>query len=311
VSTEYKITPRNLGSLELADVCLADFWYLSKLRFHAPFNNFGAAIFNDCQKMQEAMLGYYLEKDGCLPKQFAPFCDVEARVDVNKHWSKFGYRHESGVWLYGSPDEVLRRADDSVVIWDHKTAHPKSEQATDRFRPQYAVQVTGYGLIAEVGLKLGTVSAGALGYWDLQHQAVIDNPGKFIRDGMLWGAFLPKVYAIEIDYARIDTLLEEAIKIWKSKTPPEGRSGCKDCGSLEGLFAIQTDVESELTVRDQQAWSMSNNDSVMRRRLMRQLQDRKERRWSALHDIEDDNESLSLSDSGIAGNWEFFQSASC
>ena len=59
MSTEYKITPRNLGSLELADVCLADFWYLSKLRFHAPFNNFGAAIFNDCQKMQEAMLGYY------------------------------------------------------------------------------------------------------------------------------------------------------------------------------------------------------------------------------------------------------------
>jgi hypothetical protein len=40
---------------------------------------------------------------------------------------------------------------------------------------------------------------------------------------------------------------------------------------------------------------------------MRQLQDRKERRWSALQHIEDENESLSLSDSGIAANWEFFQ----
>jgi hypothetical protein len=73
------------------------------------------------------------------------------------------------------------------------------------------------------------------------------------------------------------------------------------------LFAIQTDVENSLTVRDKKAWSMSSNDSVMQRRLMRQLQDRKQRRWSALRDLEEDNESLSLSDSGIAGNWEFFQ----
>jgi hypothetical protein len=307
VSTEYKITPRNLGSLELADVCLADFWYLSKLSFHAPFNNFGAALFNDCQKMQEAMIGYYLEKDGCLPKQFAPFCDVKERVDVSKDWRSFGYLHESGVWLYGSPDEVLRREDTTVVIWDHKSAHPKSDQAVDRFRPQYICQVNGYGLIAEIGLKLGRVSAGALGYWDLQYQAVIDNPGKFIRDGMLWASFVPKVYAIEIDYSRIDTLLGEAIKIWDSKTPPEGRTGCKDCKKLEALFAIQTDVENCLTVRDQKAWSMSSNDPVMRKRIMRQLQDRKELRWSALRDIEDDNQSLSLSDSGIAGNWEFFE----
>jgi hypothetical protein len=307
MSTEFKITPRNLGSLELADICLADFWYLSRLSFRAPFNNFGAALFNDCQKMQEALLGYYLEKDGCLPKQFAPFCDVKARVDVSKDWRSFAYLHKSGVWFYGSPDEVLRRADNSLVIWDHKTAHPKSDQKLDRFRPQYSVQVTGYGLIAEIGLKLGRVSAGALGYWDLQHQAVIDNPEKFIRDGMLWGAFVPKVYAIEIDYSRIDTLLKEAIKIWNSKTPPEGRSDCRDCKKLEALFAIQTDVESELTVRDRKAWSMSSNDPVMRRRIMRQLQDRKELRWSALHDIEDDNGSLSLSDSGIAGNWEFFE----
>ena len=205
MSTEYKITPRNLGSLELPDACVKDFWYLSKMSYRALFNNFGAALFNDCQKMQEAMLGYYLEKDGCLPKQFAPFCDVKARVDVSKDWRTFGYRHKSGVWLYGSSDEVLRRADDSIVIWDHKTAHPKGEQATDRFRPQYSIQVTGYGLIAEVGLKLGRVSGGALGYWDLQHQAVIDNPAKLIRDGMLWGPSCPR-YTPLISTIRASTL---------------------------------------------------------------------------------------------------------
>ena len=305
MSTEYRITPRNLGSLELADSCEADFWYLSLLKFHGPFNNFGAALFSDCQGMQEAMLGYYLDKDGSLPKAFAPFCDIKERVDVNKHWSKFGYLHKSGVWLYGSPDEVLRRADGSVVIWDHKTAHPKSEQATDRFRPQYEVQVTGYGLIAEAGLKLGRVSAGAFGYWDLQHQAVLENPGKYIRDGMLWGAFMPKVYEIEIDYSRIDTLLKKAIKIWNSKTPPEGRSKCKDCAKLEALFAIQSNVENELSLRDQRALWMSGNDPLTKWNIMKRLEDRKALRLSALRDIGYDSESPRLSDEGIAGNWEF------
>jgi hypothetical protein len=307
VNTGYKITPRNLGSLELADVCLADFWYLSQLSYRAPFNNFGAALFNDCQRMQEAMLGYYLKKNRCLPKQFAPFCDVKARVDVSKDWRTFGYRHKSGVWLYGSPDEVLRRADDSVVIWDHKTAHPKSDQTVDRFRPQYVCQVNGYGLIAEVGLKLGKVSGGALGYWDLQYEAVLDNPEKFIHDGMLWGAFAPTVCAIEIDYSRIGTLLDEAIKIWKSKVPPAGRTDCKDCKKLEALFAIQSEVENELTLRDRMACSMSGNNPETRRRIMMHLLDRNMLRRSALRDLEEDDGSLTLSDSGIAGNWEYFQ----
>jgi hypothetical protein len=305
LSTQYRITPRNLGSLELADICEADFWYLSKLKFQPPFNNFGAALFTDCQSMEEAMLGYYLEKDGKLPKQFAPFCDIKARVDVNKHWSKFGYMHESGVWLYGSPDEVLRRADDTVVIWDHKTAHPKTEQVTDRFKPQYVIQITGYGLIAEVGLKLGRVSGGALGYWDLQHQAVIDNPGKFIRDGMLWASFVPKVYAIEIDYSRIDKLLEEAIKIWQSKVPPEGRSGCRDCKKLAALFDIQASAEAELSDSAQKALWMSGNDPLVRRSLLRHIEDRKALRRSALHEIQDFDDSLCFDDGGIAANWEF------
>lgn len=178
----YRITPRNLGSLELEDACLKDFFYKSKLRFQPPYNDFGAALFSDCQRIQEAMIGHYLEKDGCLPKSFSPFCDVTERVEVNKHWSKYGYMHKSGVWLYGSPDEVFYRKDGSVLIWDHKTAHPKADGVKDKFLPQYETQVTGYGLIAEEGLGLGTVSAGALGYWDIQHETVIANPAKFIRD---------------------------------------------------------------------------------------------------------------------------------
>lgn len=116
---------------------------------------------------------------------------------------------------------------------------------------------------------------------------------------------MPKVYEIEIDYSRIDTLLKKAIKIWNSKTPPEGRSKCKDCAKLEALFAIQSNVENELSLRDQRALWMSGNDPLTKWNIMKRLEDRKALRLSALRDIGYDSESPRLSDEGIAGNWEF------
>src|SRR6516225_4610836 len=124
---EYSCSPRNLGNLAVANRCLECFWWLSKLKFRPPLSHFGAAVFSDCQSMEEAMIGYYLEKLGHLPKQFAPFTDITGRNPVDKHWTNFGYMHKSGVWLYGQPDEVFDRRDNSIVIGDHKTAHPKGE----------------------------------------------------------------------------------------------------------------------------------------------------------------------------------------
>lgn len=83
-------------------------------------------------------MGYYLDKDGCLPKQFAPFCDCKERTECSKH---FRYTHESGIVLYGSPDQVLNRKDDSLCVIDHKTAHPKGNN--DGFYNQYEPQVIG------------------------------------------------------------------------------------------------------------------------------------------------------------------------
>ncbi len=85
MQSELRITPRNLGKLCLASYCPKCLAYLLRLKFHAPFDHFGAAIFNDAQKCQEAVIGHYLESDGCLPKEFAPFCDCVARADFPRH----------------------------------------------------------------------------------------------------------------------------------------------------------------------------------------------------------------------------------
>lgn len=314
-----KITAKNLGYLAIEDQCLADFWWLSHMRFRPALSNFGAAIFNDCQSIQEAMLGYYLEKDGCLPKQFAPFCDIKERVNVNKHWAKFGYLHKSGVWLYGSPDEVVRRADDRFAILDHKTAHPKHDmteqpaksgsvaKAKDRFAPMYEIQIAGYTLIGDEGLGLGRPSPGALLYWDMQNKAVIENPAKFIRDGMVWAAFSPVIFEVDIDYSRIDKLLKEALKIWKSKVPPEGRENCKECKKLAATFAIQCEVENALSVRDHTALTMSGNDPWVFQRVVQRFHDRASFRLSALYELREASEPLELETDGIAAHWEFFE----
>lgn len=170
MSDVLSITPRNLGALALDGYCPRCLWYLLQLRFHPPFCHFGAATFNDAQRSQEAVIGYFLEEEGCLPKEFAPFGDCVARADFPRHWSKLRTTHKSGVVLYGAPDEIYTRKDDPLAVCDLKTAHFRGD--ADPFHPQYQIQVIGYGAIAE-GLKLGTVTLGGLLYWEAQTESVI------------------------------------------------------------------------------------------------------------------------------------------
>ena len=296
------ITPRNLGFLLLDRACVCDFWYLSRMRFRPPFSDFGAAMFGDLQAIEEAVMTHHLQDAGCLPKEYSPFCDVKSRIDINKHWSKYGYMHKSGVWLYGSPDDIFRRKDESVVLWDYKTAHPKGEGKSDRFQLQYEMQLIGYSNIGEVGLGLGKVSGAALGYWDIRFDEVVANPGKFMRDGRIHPPIAPTVVAVEVDYSRLDSVLKQAKKIWASSVPPQGEKNCKNCKKLQALFAIQAGVENEVRVRDQQAiWASGYSPWVIDHlsgRLSREYLD-------AYRDLQQEGDDLQLVDA--AATWEFFE----
>jgi hypothetical protein len=149
------------------------------------------------------------------------------------------------------------------------------------------------------------VSAGALGYWDLQHEDVTADPGKFIEDGKLWAAFVPRVYAIEIDYQRVDDLLIEAKKIWKSKVPPESREGCKNCKRLEALFRIQSAVEDELATRDKAMLQSSGRDAETVKRVVQQLYDRGSRRLNAYWELQEAGDDIYVEQDTMAGRWEF------
>jgi hypothetical protein len=136
------------------------------------------------EQLQMAIVGNLLDNDGQLPEEFAPFCNLTSRVEYPRHWSKFKYRHESGVMLYGEPDEIFNASDGSIVVVDHKSARYKG--GDDPFLPCYRIQVIGYSNIAELGLELGEVSKGGLFYWEIDDDAVKSDPAKFYRDEKLW-----------------------------------------------------------------------------------------------------------------------------
>lgn len=60
-----------------------------------------------------------------------------------------------------------------------------------------------------------------------------------------------------------------------------------------------------MTARDQKTLWMTGNNPSVQWDILSRFRDRQARRWSALRDLADDDGSLSVAESGVAGNWEF------
>ena len=295
--TDIRITPRNLGGICLDGYCPRCFKYLLIQKFHPPFNHFGAAIFSDMQKSQEAVIGFYLDRDGCLPKEFSPFSDCSSRADFPRHWSKFSYTHESGVVLYGAPDEIFHRKDGTLCVVDLKTAHCK--EGKDRFRGQYEVQVVGYAAIAE-GLGLGEVTLGGLLYWEAQLEQVQKDASSHYSGGMLKVPFVPKAVEIAIDYTILVPLIKELKQVWNSTTIPEGRDRCDDCKKLDILFAIEEDFkQQDQRRRHYFADVKSVQWEISRRKFLRE-----QRQYSIWAEFRREGDAI-FSNDGLVANWEY------
>jgi hypothetical protein len=300
--TDLRITPKRLGQIEMNSFCPRCYWYLLKQKFHPPYDHFGGAIFKHMEQGQMAVIGHFLEKDRKLPEEFAPFTDLVGRMEYPRHWSKFKHILESGVELYGEPDDIFGVADGSIAVIDHKTAQPKG--AADPFLPCYEVQVTGYAYIAEFGLKLGEVSKGGLFYWGAEHESVIAEPGKFYRNQRLSMPFAPKPHAIEIDYPRLDAPLKEAVNLWESKIPPKGSDKCTDCKKLLALLAIEAEVGKQLHLSDQQILQQSGHSNWAAQYVIRRVYDRHSDRSLALQELWRDANEIKFAEDGMVATWE-------
>jgi PD-(D/E)XK nuclease superfamily len=299
--TDLRITPKRLGLIMVAAFCLHCFWYRLHLKFREPFSFFGGAIFKNMEQAEMAIIGQLLDKDGKLPKEFAPFCDVTERVEYPRHWTKYKYILPSGVELYGEPDDIFKLADGTLAVIDHKTAQPKGDD--DPLLPCYEVQVIGYGLIAERGLDLGEVSKGGLFYWGANHETVISDPAKYYHNQKLWMPFTPKPHSIEIDYKRLDAPLKQAVELWEAKTPPDRSEKCPDCKKLDALLGIEAEVQKQLSLSDQKLLACTGHNHWGRQQVMQRIFTDNSARYAALRDLHDEAGDLAFAEDGVMANW--------
>jgi hypothetical protein len=301
-TTDLRITPKRLGLILVEAFCARCFWYQLHLLFKQPFSFFGGAIFKNMEQAEMAIIGAFLEKDGKLPKEFAPFCDVVGRVEYPRNWRTYKHVLDSGVELYGEPDDIFEFADGTIVVIDHKTAQAKG--VGDPLLPCYEAQVIGYSLIAEHGLLLGEVSKGGLFYWSANHETVISEPDQFYRGQKLWMPFSPKPHSIEIDYTRLDAPLKEAIDLWEAKTPPARSDKCSDCKKFDALLAVEAEVQTQLNLNDKMVLSGAGRSGWALDQVTRRAYIENSSRSSAMRALLDEASDLTFASDGVMANWE-------
>lgn len=295
--SNFAVSAKNLGSINIKNYCPRCLWFMIHIKFHPPFR-FSGRLFGDAEACQKAIVGYFLHKDGCLPKPFGPIRDCCARIEYPNHWSTFGYTHDSGVDIYGVPDEIFQRENGSLCVVDHKSAHAKGED--DPFFGQYVAQVNAYANIAEEGLGLGTVTMGALLYWEAQVGAVKDDPAGHYQNGRLLMPLDVKPLQVKIDYKLLDHLTEEFKDIKTATSPPDGRKGCQDCTKLDLLFAIDQD----LRLRDRVSLRQNQDRDHIRKIIYNRVFNRDNHLRDLLQEFEAGDEDLFASD-GMVASWDF------
>jgi hypothetical protein len=234
MSTELKISVKNLAELAMPEVCPRCYW----LRLHAParlpFQIF-PGIFSSIDGYTKSVVHAWFEQRQSAPPWLAPLGPLAAYRPA-PHYTRFNITDpQTGIRLAGTPDEILVRPDGSHLIIDYKTSRYTGAQ--DALFPMYTAQLNGYAYLGEQ-LDLHPVTGLALVYMepatDLQDAAHDDNQR---RMGFAMG-FNAAILPVELDLALIPRLLHTARTLYDQPSAPAGRPGCKDCAALDGLVGL-------------------------------------------------------------------------
>ncbi len=229
-----QISAKNLGELALPDFCPKCFWIKLHLKNRLPFQIF-PGIFSSIDAYTKKMIHGCWDCYQYFPSYLSSLGKITGYKKIPSS-SKFRiWNKDSNIWLTGIPDEILVREDMSHVILDYKTAKYTGTQ--DSLMPIYEVQLNGYALIGEE-CELKPVSGLALVYFEplTEVEQASDNIN-YREDGFALG-FRANVHEIKLQTAIIPPLLMKTRDIYEMSKAPEGRPGCKNCESLNGLMNL-------------------------------------------------------------------------
>jgi len=227
------ISAKTLGAVALPGFCPRCFW----IQRHAeglPYQIF-PGVFSSIDSYGKRLVHGWFDRHQSAPPWLAPLGDMKGYCNPT-HYTKFAVTDQTtNIVLRGTPDGILVRRDDSHMIVDYKTA--KFTEHQDELFPMYEAQLNAYAVIGE-RCGLSPVSALALVYTEpVNDWAAATKDGNLTEAGFLL-EFRAHLVPVELAPKRIAELLITARTIYDYRSPPEPRTGCKDCILLEKLIAI-------------------------------------------------------------------------
>ena len=230
----FRISAKNLGALALANFCPRCFWIKARCGNKLPYQIF-PGIFSSIDSYTKVIIHGWFDRHKAAPPWLAELGKIKTYRDP-PHYSKFKALIEDGsVQVWGSPDAVFVRQDDSTLIADYKTA--KFSESQDVLFPMYEAQLNAYAYIGE-RCGLSPVTALALIYTEpvtSERAAACDE--QTLRDGFRMD-FAAKILLVKIDSSMTPQLCRQAKIIYDLEASPDSRPGCKDCELLESLIQV-------------------------------------------------------------------------
>lgn len=231
---QLRISAKTLGEIALPNFCPRCFWV--KLRAgRLPFQIF-PGIFSSIDSYTKGVIHGYCDSHSCFPSWLGALGELTG-YKAPPHYSKFKViDNTSGVTLWGTPDGIFTKKDNSHVIVDYKTAKYTGTQ--DSLMPMYDVQLNAYAVIGEGCGLVKPVSDLALIYMEpvTSQEAVVDGSNHRV-DGFAMG-FSANIHKVKLAPERIPPLLFRAREIYESENLPAGRAGCKECENLANLMNV-------------------------------------------------------------------------
>ena len=134
-----RLSPRNLGQMNLGSFCSRGFWYQIQNGFKMPFDHGMPGIMFNFDLFEKNYVEAYYKAFDKFPK-WLDALDLYSIVDFPAKMTMEFPKYD--ITLVGMPDAVFMTGSRKLCLVDYKSAKFKGED--DPFLPAYEAQLLGY-----------------------------------------------------------------------------------------------------------------------------------------------------------------------
>src|ERR1017187_6551177 len=194
MTTQLRISGKNLGQLALSSFCPRCFWLKMRCGDKLPWQIF-PGIFSSLDSYQKKITNLHYALHNRIPEWFDGFGNLGEPIKVPGHSVFRTVDEVTNILLTGVPDEVFKRPDGSLFIADDKTARFTGHQ--DELMGMYVTQLNSYAIIAE-RIGLGKVTGLGLVYHEPASDIGQDDIDSVCEDDSFTMRFIPKLLPVEL-----------------------------------------------------------------------------------------------------------------